>query len=141
MKIDMTCKNVENKVFKALPDGDYNASIISTTLSTTNRPTLIVEFQLVGEKSVNGAMLNNRKEKYRILLDTEYTADILGKLLKAINYDYEDVLDIEELVNQNQIIGKMCSVHLQETTYLAQDGTTKPCNRVKYVKAFDFSTL
>ena len=96
MKIDMTCKNVENKVFKALPDGDYNASIISTTLSTTNRPTLIVEFQLVGEKSVNGAMLNNRKEKYRILLDTEYTADILGKLLKAINYDYEDVLDIEE---------------------------------------------
>ena len=63
MKIDMTCKNVENKVFKALPDGDYNASIISTTLSTTNRPTLIVEFQLVGEKSVNGAMLNNRKEK------------------------------------------------------------------------------
>lgn len=141
VKINMNTNGEQRNVFKALPKGDYNANIISTTLSLEKRPTLIVEFQLIGEKSVNGAMLNNRKEKYRILLDSEYTVKILKNLFEATDYHYGDELDVEQLVKESELVGKMCTVHLDETTFLGRDGQQKPCNRVKYVKKFDFNTL
>lgn len=137
MIIDMRNHIEEKEIFKALPTGDYQASVVDTRLSMDNRPTLIVEFQLIGEPSKDGAMLNNRREKYRITLDTEYTTKILGQLLDNLDFKYDDKLDVEFMVKCQLLVGKMCKIHLEETEYLNKDGELRPCNRVKYTKKLD----
>lgn len=145
MKINMNNLIKKNDTFKALPSGEYKGTVIGATISQTNRPRLIIEFQLIGDKSLNGAMLNNRKEKWSILLDTEYTANILDGLFKGLQYepalDDEGSVDIIEIIQNSELIGKLSTIVLEETTYTNQDGEVKPINRVKRIKKLEFEEL
>lgn len=127
--------NNNDGVFKALPTGDYQAMVTETKITTTktNRPMLTIGFKLVGEKRVQGAMLDGRKEFYRILLDSDKTGKILNDALYALGYKIEGAVDVNKMVEMNVLIGKMTYVHLIESSYQAKDGSTKPTNEIKWL--------
>ncbi len=130
--------NFEGKnenVFKALPTGDYQAMVTDCKIQNTktNRPQLVVSLKLVGEKRLQGAMLDGRKETYRLLLDTKYTSKMLNDLLYAVGFNIKGAVDVSKMVEQNALVGKMCYAHLVESSYMAKDGSTKPCNEVKWL--------
>ena len=125
-----------DNVFKSLPTGDYQAMITDAKIQNTksnNRPQLVLSLKLVGEKRIQGAMLDGRKETYRLLLDTKYTGKMLNDLLYAVGFKIKGAVDVNKMIEQNILVGKMCYAHLIESSYVAKDGSTKPTNEVKWL--------
>lgn len=127
--------NNNDNVFRALPTGDYQASVIDTKLSLTksNRPMLTIKYKLFGEKRFKGAMLDGRVEHQKILLDTEFTGKILGDVLYSLGFNTTNAIDVKKMVGYSALIGKKCLVHLEESSYI-KGGKEFPCNEIKYIK-------
>lgn len=139
-KNEVKKENKEVRVFNALPAGDYDCMVDDVKLITTStgRPMMEVVLKLFGEASYQGAMLNGRKERYRVLLDTKYTGSILFNLLKALKVDVKagDDIDVNLLITSGNLKGRLCTVVLDEGDYTDREGNVKKTNNVKFIKKY-----
>lgn len=131
-------KGTTNKVFKALPEGDYQGIVLDSEIKTTKtkRPMLVLKFKLIGEKKLNGAMLDGRTEYLRLLLDSEWTGKIMNNILYSLGFNIEGGIDVQKMVDQKALNGRLCNVHLVESTY-NKDGVVLPKNDIKYLSKIE----
>ena len=128
-----------NRIYKALEDGFYNGVIkdVYISVSKNNREMLCATVELKGEKSLNGAHLDGRIEKYYILLNDKYTATKMFGFLQACKIDVKDgdAINIEQLIASNVLLNKNVVVKLKKSSYINKDNEVRECNNISYMKA------
>lgn len=137
MIVELTKPQFENNdnVFKALPQGEYQAMVTSTKITNTktNRPMLTIQYKLFGEKRCKGAMLDGRTEYQRVLLDSDFTGKILDNILYSLGFKTTNAIDVNKMVESNALIGRTCLVYLTQSSYV-KNNKELPCNEIKFLK-------